>query len=182
MLERLHAGDFDFARGAPVVMPTRDGTAREGQIVRPLFVGKAEVHARATPLGAVRRDPSPACAFVCEQVREFVTQRPVDLVVAECAQAWIQSHQCATGKSDAGGAAHAGIPLDADALPECRGARSVQQRAGFREQRVVRRRADLQRKRDRLWCAWCGPVGFDEEAFEKIELHRVCRELRVGDE
>ena len=91
--------------------------------MRPFFVGKTKVYASATPFSAMWRDPSPACALVCEQVGEFVAQCPVDFIVAECAQAWIQPDECATGKGDAGSAAHAGIPFDADFLPECDGSR-----------------------------------------------------------
>ena len=59
---------------------------RERQIVAALFIVQAKVDARGAPLTAMCGDAAASGAMMCEQVREFVPQRPVDFGVAKFAQ------------------------------------------------------------------------------------------------
>jgi len=68
-------------------MTTGDLAARERKIVRALLVPQSEIDAGAAPFLPMRRDPAASGALMREQVREFVAQRAIDLIVTEFAQA-----------------------------------------------------------------------------------------------
>jgi hypothetical protein len=55
---------------------------REGEIMTTRFVGDPEIGAGATPFQSVRRNSAAPGAKVREQMREFVTQRAIDLRLA----------------------------------------------------------------------------------------------------
>lgn len=57
------------------------------------FTGDSEVPARRTPFATVRGYTSPAGAELREQMRQLVTQRAIDLCLAEFVQARIQRDQ-----------------------------------------------------------------------------------------
>ena len=65
-------------------------TNRERQTVTARFAHNPKIGAGAAPFRAVRRNPAPAGPRLGEQVRQLVTQRPIDLRVAVCAESAIE--------------------------------------------------------------------------------------------
>ncbi|HWY41206.1 MAG TPA: hypothetical protein VNX27_10465 [Chthoniobacterales bacterium] len=59
----------------------RVALGRERQIVTTRFVGDSQIATGFAPFFSVRRDSSSPDAKLCEQMRQLMPQRPIDLVV-----------------------------------------------------------------------------------------------------
>lgn len=108
-------------------MTPLESAAREWQIVAARLIHEAEIGARLAPLGAVSGDPAAASSMLCEQVREFVPQRPVDFLVAKFAQSRIERDEGFPRERRARGAAHARVPAHHDARSERRASEPLQE-------------------------------------------------------
>jgi hypothetical protein len=84
--------------------------ARQREIVAALLVRQPEVVACLAPLRSMRRDTPPACAVVCEQMRQLVPQGAIDFPIAKLAQPWIERDERPRGLRGPCSAAHARIP------------------------------------------------------------------------
>ena len=98
---------------------------REGKIVAALFVANVEIMARRAPFASVRQDAPLAGAELREKVRQFMTQRPIDLGESMLAEPRIQRDQFPAIIGVAGARFQKRVPFDANftsnARCACRG-------------------------------------------------------------
>lgn len=80
---RLYSRQLGTARGAAVEIFADGGATREREVVRALFISKAEVATCLAPLGAVRLDATSPGAVVGEQMGELVAESAVYFLRAE---------------------------------------------------------------------------------------------------
>ncbi len=153
------------------MMTPRDFPTRQREVVRSLFIRQSEVRACATPLRTMRGDSASARAFVSEEVGEFVEQRATDFRVAKFTQPRIQPHERAARKCEPGGAAHAGVPFEADPLRECWRTDGTQQRTGFLKEWLPWLGDNFHLLRRSAYLASRRTIPFSKEVPEKIELH-----------
>ena len=132
MPERAHAADFLGAGGATIEVPGSQFAPGQRESMAAFFVGNAEVTAGFHPFRPVRGDSPPARAMLGEQMREFVTQGALHLVIADLAQPGVEGDQGARDERRAGGAAHPRIPAHNHALREFVAVQGAQEFAGLR--------------------------------------------------
>jgi hypothetical protein len=84
------ARKFFFAVRANINKSWRKTFRSERQIVTTCFVGDFQIDTRSSPFFSVRRDSPPTSSKLREQMRQFMTQRPIYLVNAVIHQAWIE--------------------------------------------------------------------------------------------
>ena len=84
--------------------------AFEGQRVKRLFTGDAEIRAGGLPLGSVWIDPAAAAAFVCDEMSEFVFECAPEFFGRTFAEFWIEFDHAVRPPRAAGGGLHARIP------------------------------------------------------------------------
>ncbi len=101
-----------------------------------VFASEAEIGAGASPMFAVRRDPSSADTILRKEMREFVSERAIDFVGAEFLERGIERHERGTKISAADRRAHLRVPFHAHARGEIRRAVLAQQRGAARDQTV----------------------------------------------
>lgn len=88
-LDRSHAVDDAEAVGADVGVVALHSTALEGQGVKWLFAGDAEIGAGSLPLVAVRIDVATPATLVGDQVGQFMLEGAPKLLGFTVAQFWI---------------------------------------------------------------------------------------------
>ena len=77
---RAGAAQHERATRAAVGVRTRQLPTGQRQVVAAALAGDAQVRARLPPFRPVRRDPPATRTLVSQKMRQFATQRPVDLV------------------------------------------------------------------------------------------------------
>jgi len=82
------------------------------------FVGDPEVDAGLSPFGAVRADAAASCAYLGEEMGEFMAEGSIDFGGAEKEESRIDGDECGGKLGGACGAAHLGIPADFKAISE----------------------------------------------------------------
>lgn len=100
-------------------MRTQKLATWERQSVAPFFTRQAEIDTSLAPFLSMRRNPTTSGAMVRNEVRQFVLERPLDLVLAELPNARVQHNQCRPRKGHARGAPHPSIPADFEPRRDC---------------------------------------------------------------
>ena len=78
------------------------------------FVSNSEIAAGASPLGAMRRNPTRAGAKLGEQMRKLMAQGAIDFGRIVFAQTRVERDQIAARVGAAGGAEQARVPFHVD--------------------------------------------------------------------
>lgn len=121
------ARKFLFAIRTTINVARRINFRRERQIVISRFVSDSQIATRLTPFRAVRRDASSTDTELREQMRQLVSQRALDLIVAVIAQHQIQRNQFFAIIRAPRRGSHSRIPLDSNLARQLRGAEFAQQ-------------------------------------------------------
>ena len=84
---------------------------REGKCVAPRFIADAEIVAGLPPFGSMRRDATAtATSCMCDEMRQLVAERAVDLSFAVLAEQRIKGDDVASEIGAAGGGAETRVP------------------------------------------------------------------------
>src|ERR1700731_445700 len=90
------ARKFFFAIRATINVAPRVNFRGERQIVTARFVGDSQIATRLSPFGAVRRDSASPDSPLCEQMRQLVPKRAINLVMNQAMLLGVLCHN-ATG-------------------------------------------------------------------------------------
>ena len=130
IFERADAGDDSEAILAAIKVTPGDDSGGEGEVMAAGFVGDPEVDAGLFPFGAVRADAASSCAYLGEEMGEFMAESSIDFVGAEKEESRIEGDDCGGKLGGACGAAHLGIPADFKAISESGLTRFVEESFG----------------------------------------------------
>ncbi len=171
-LQRTDATDFDSAARTAVMVSAFDLTTGQGKIVATLLARDAEVRAGLLPFRTVRRNAAASGAMMCEQMRQLVQQRALNVGGRKIDEMRIQRHERLRREGHPSCAAHSRIPPDFNARSERSALQLPQHRArtclevGRLASRLgLRRSAAPGRRRGERRGNAGGKFG------EKIELH-----------
>jgi hypothetical protein len=122
---------WEFTRAAAATIQQSPGpmTNWKGKRMAARFATDPKIMTRRAPLGPVGLNPAASCARVSQQMREFVSQRPVDFSAAVFAQPRIQRDAAPAPICPAGSRLQPGFPADRYSLSQGNGAGRSQNRS-----------------------------------------------------